>query len=274
MALAHVGQAFRQSWDGHFGPMPRPDRWVFIVGCYNSGTTLLHDLMATHCDVGSMPWEGQFYTDQFPLPMALKLPRLWAIEPQRFCLSESDGDGIQVERLKRQWGARYNDPSRRVLIEKSPTNAGRTRWLQRHFENAYFIGIVRNGFAVAEGIRRKAGHPIGLAARQWRVSNEIMLADFEQLRHRMLIRYEDLTDDLRTQMERVGAFLELDVEKFSGMDRTWQIHGNPSSVRNMNPLSLSSLSEEEMDAVRDEAGEMLARFGYDGDSSEPSTRSN
>jgi hypothetical protein len=75
-------------------------------------------------------------------------------------------------------------------------------------------------------------------------------------------------------MERVGAFLDLDVRKFSGMDRTWQIHGNPSSVRNMNPLSLSSLSEEEMDAVRDEAGEMLARFGYDGDSSEPSTRSN
>jgi hypothetical protein len=268
-ALARVGTAVRQSWDGHFGTLPNPDRWVFIVGCYNSGTTLLHDLLATHSDVGSMPWEGQFYTDQFPLPRALNLPRLWAIQPEHFHLAESDGSEIRVERLKRQWGARFNDPSRRVLIEKSPTNAGRTRWLQRHFENACFIGIVRNGFAVAEGIRRKAGHPVGLAARQWRVSNEIMLADFEHLRHRLLIRYEDLTDDLDTQMRRVAEFLDLEVERFSGMDRTWQIHGNPSTVRNMNSHSISSLSAEEMDAIQSEAGEMLAKFGYDRAAAEP-----
>ncbi|MBK9319321.1 MAG: sulfotransferase [Bacteroidetes bacterium] len=45
---------------------PEPEKWVFILGCYNSGTTLLHKLLATHSDIGSMPNEGQFYSSQLP----------------------------------------------------------------------------------------------------------------------------------------------------------------------------------------------------------------
>ena len=248
-------------WNGWFGPIPRPDRWVFIVGCYNSGTTLLHDLLATHAQVGSMKWEGQFYTDQLPLPKDLGLPRLWALAPELFRLNEVDGKHIDVQRLKRQWGAQFNDHRRPVLIEKSPTNAGRTRWLQQHFENAHFIGLIRNGYAVAEGIRRKAHHPLERAARQWRVSNEIMLADFAHLQNRILVRYEELVEQQAVQLARVAQFLGLDPSAF-GEDRVWNIHGESSPVQNLNARSLAHLSAEDCTVIRAEAGELLESLGY------------
>jgi hypothetical protein len=113
--------------------MPKPDRWVFLVGCYNSGTTLLHDLLASNPNVGSLHTEGQFLTDQLVLPKAVGLARLWASQPEHFQMDESSDGGVSADKIKRQWGARFDDPNRPVLIEKSPTNAARTRWLQRVF---------------------------------------------------------------------------------------------------------------------------------------------
>ncbi len=114
---------------GRFGSLPRPEKWVFIVGCYNSGTTLLHDLLATQPVVGS----------------EFGLRRLWALKPELFYLDEDGGRETDVARLKRQWGGLFNDPTRPVLLEKAAPDVARTRWLQRHFEPAWFIGIVRDG---------------------------------------------------------------------------------------------------------------------------------
>lgn len=248
--------------NGYIGPLPRPERWVFLVGCYNSGTTLLHDVLATHPHIGSMVWEGQFFTDQLPLPKALGLPRLWALAPERFRLREGEGEGVNTARLKRQWGAQYNDPHRPILLEKSPTNAGRTRWLQQHFPGAHFIGIVRNGYAVAEGIHRKAGHPLETAAEQWRVSNEIMFEDFEHLERKILVRYEDLTESFDTSMSEIARFLGLEGSYFGAKERSWKIHEQTSSVRNMNPRSLASLSSDDVERIHAVAGPLLERLGY------------
>jgi hypothetical protein len=249
--------------DGVFGPLPKPEKWVFIVGCYNSGTTLLHDLLASHPQVGSMPNEGQFYTDQLLLPKSVGLPRLWAIESDRFRLDENSGTNIDVKRLKRQWGARFNDAARPILLEKSPTNAGRMRWLQEHFENAHFIGIIRNGYAVAEGIHRKTNHPLQVAAKQWACSNEIMLHDLEALRYKKLVRYESLTASPSETMREILDFLNLSPLDFDVEDRKWRVHEQASRIRNMNQRSLNSLSETDKRVIEEVAGEMLVKLEYD-----------
>lgn len=222
-------------------------------------------MLARHPEVGYMPTEGQFLTDQLVLPRAVGLPRLWAIKPELFCLDENGGEDIDVERLKRQWGAHYNDPRRPVLLEKSPTNAGRSRWLQEHFEDAHFIGIVRNGYAVAEGIRRKAGHLIALAARQWARSNEIMLRDFDFLERKRLISYENLTETPGNVLEELYEFLGLEARSLECTpDRIWHIHEQVSPVRNMNEKSFFALTAEEKKLIKREAGHLLARLGYEG----------
>jgi hypothetical protein len=260
-----VKRQIENTLGGLFGPLPRPEKWVFIVGCYNSGTTLLHDLLASHPLVGSMPGEGQVYTDELKSPKSIGLPRLWAIEPDRFYLDENSTAEINVTRLKRQWGARFNDPSKPILIEKSPTNAARVRWLQKNFDDSYFIGIVRNGYAVAEGIRRKAGHSLELSARQWLVSNEIMLRDFESLKHKRTITYEELTGDPVETLGQVFGFLALDAaHSQSAANRAWHIHEQVSTIKNMNGRSLAILTSEEMETIGRIAGPMLSKFDYNG----------
>lgn len=247
---------------GRFGPMPKPERWVFLVGCYNSGTTLLHDLLASNPDVGSLHTEGQFLTDQLVLPKAVGLARLWATQPEPFQLDENGGEGVSADKIKRQWGAKFNDPDKPVLIEKSPTNAARTRWLQEHFKPASFIGIVRDGYAVSEGIHRKAGHPLEDAARQWSRSNEIMLADFEYLERKTIIRYEDLTSRPAEVLAEVFEFLGLRPHDEEVGDREFAIHEQTSKIRNMNDRSMEALSEQDRAMIQEVAGDVLRRLGY------------
>jgi hypothetical protein len=249
-------------WHGRFGVLPAPRAWVFIVGCYNSGTTLLHELLAQHPDVGSMPDEGQFFQDQLIVPREVGLRRMWTADPQRFRMAEGDGAGIDVTRLKRQWGARFNDAARPVLLEKSPPNAARTRWLNAHFEHAHFIGIVRDGRAVAEGLRRKVGHDLADAASQWATSNEVMLADFEHLPRQRIVRYEDVAREPGRVVAELLQFLALPPLADVGESREWRIHEQQSSVTNMNERSLQRLTADDLAAIDAAAGAMLRRLGY------------
>ena len=150
---------------------PRDKTWVFVVGCYNSGTTLLSELLGHHPDISALPDEGQFLTDQLPQDYMLGLPRMWVNREDLFRLDEN-GTGPDPVRLEKEWAMRL-DCTKRVLLEKSPPNTARTRWLQANFSNAHFIGITRNPYAVAEGISRKAephhlidGWPIEMSAYQ------------------------------------------------------------------------------------------------------------
>jgi hypothetical protein len=257
--LKRIAKRNVRAW---LGPLPEPERWAFIVACSNSGTTLLHSLLARHPDVGSLPAEGQFLTDQLPTPKREGFGRRWAVNPELYHLTERDGRSIRVRRLKRQWGYCFNDPTMPVLIEKSPPNAARTRWLQAHFANAHFIGLIR--YAVAEGISRRAGHPISLAATQWARSNELLLADWPYLERKVLMRYEDLASDTEASLRELFRFLKLDVGRYdwSALRRPMKIHEREERVSDLNANSLAALSNGQRAEIDRAASPMLERLGY------------
>ena len=269
MKLYQVIQAIQRrskfAYQGLFSPIPNPQKWVFVVGCYNSGTTLLHDLLSSHPSIGSMPTEGHWCTNQLTLPIAVNAPgRLWASLPDKFYLDENRGYHINVNKLKRHWGAHFNDPTRPVLLEKTPTNAARTRWLNKHFENAHFIGIIRNGYVVAERIHRKAGHSLEATAAQWTKSNEIMLRDFEALDKKILISYEELTEFPNRVFQDILEFLDLDnLNNNSDItNKVWHIREHVSTIQNMNDQSLSVLTDKEKKVIKSVAGSLLIQLGY------------
>ena len=252
----------RMTYRGRFGPMPKPDLWVFIVGCYGSGTTLLNHMLATLPQVGSLSKEGQFLTDQLASPRDYGLARLWALQPERFCLDENSPDRRRADTIKRQWGSQFNDVSRPVLVEKSVPNMARIRWLERHFDPARFIAIVRSPFAVAESIRRKKAYPLQDCARQWLRSNEIMLRDLEQVSGKLVIRYEDLTENPNLGWREILAFIGIENTQGDISEREWQIHGRNSRITNMNARYLESMSAEDLAVVTRQTEPLLDRFGY------------
>jgi hypothetical protein len=212
--------------------------------------------------------EGQNYTDQLKRDILKRqgitpprpLRRRWATIPEITRMDENE-TGPNVTRLKRQWGGRFNDPTRPVLIEKSPTDILRVRWYQKNFENAYFIGIIRNGFAVAEGIRRKEGYDIRTAALQWANVNSFLLSDFEHLQRQKIIRYETLSEKPEAVIREICEFIGISQDEIA-VEGDWSIHKKVSSIKNMNWRSFERLSEEDYQIIEEAAGYMLKRLGY------------
>lgn len=246
-----------------------PDKWVFIIGCYNSGTELLTHLLDEHPEISALPDEGQFLTDQLACDYEIGLPRMWTLREDVFRLTESDR-GPDPARLKREWMIRL-DRSCSVFLEKSPPNMARTRWLQEHFHNAHFIALVRNGYAVTEGIRRKAephhlpgNWPIALCARQWRRCHEVLIQDAVHLDRLHWLFYEDLTEDTEAAIGQILKFLDLPREDTATMNiqGTWNVHERSEPIRNLNDESIKRLDDEDLREATVEMDTMLTKLGY------------
>ena len=70
--------------------------------------------------------------------------------------------------------------------------------------------MVRNGYAVAEGIRIKEGYPIERCARHWAIANRVMLDDAEYVRNFKLLRYEEFTQGPSALVRELARWIGLD----------------------------------------------------------------
>ena len=254
-----------------FGGLPRVDKWVFIIGCYNSGTTLLARLLERHSQVRAMPGEGVAFTDGLLRPEEFGWPRLWYRCQQQMQVDSNDQLEL-ANRIKKQWGYAASG-SGPVFLEKSIANATRLEFLNTYFKPAYFIHITRNGYAVAEGIRRKTHparwqneqfgdrYPIACCAEQWKATEELINAQSAGLERYHALSYEDLSQSPEQEIKRIIDFLGLATE--SGLiDREVLVHGERRPISNLNRQSLDSLSSDEIDEINQVAGELLARYHY------------
>ncbi len=256
-----------------FASVPLVDRWIFIVGCYNSGTSLLSKVLASHPQVSGLPEEGIYFTDRLPFPEQFGWPRMWTECKDQVRLVPGDRSDRDIERIKRQWSLAFSKSSSN-FVEKSVTNATRMTFLQEHFKPAYIISIVRNGYAVAEGIRRSANpasygnpeysgpYPIGQCAKQWRESDRLISEDAEKMERFLQVSYEDLTEDPATVFGRITEFLALSPFAPEALNRTWHVGNKEESIQNMNSRSFEALSEHDKDQIELVASETLSKYGY------------
>jgi hypothetical protein len=158
-------------------------------------------------------------------------------------------------------------------VEKSPANLLRLPFLQAHFQPASFIYIVRNGYAVAEGIRRKADlaawgrddraqYALEDCARLWVDADELITQAAPGLAQLLCLRYEDLTSDTGSTLAAVSQFLGISPFDANLADKEWDVHRGRSKVRNMNAESFKRLTAQERQLIQDVAGQTLAKYDY------------
>ena len=251
-----------------------PRRWIFVIGCYNSGTTLLSRMLARHPEIAALPAEGVRLTDGLPRPEEFGWNRMWCRCLGRVRLAGDPGGPQRAQRIKRHWSLLY--PRSAVnLLEKSVANTARIPFLQQFFQPAFFVYIIRNGYAVAEGIRRKAvpgrwgnpdypeRYPIELCAEQWRASDDLVEADRAHSERFLRISYEELTAAPEDAAGKVTDFLGLEPLPEGVLRSRWRIHGVEAGIRNMNRDSMSRLSADDIAAIDRVAGAALERNGYE-----------
>lgn len=256
-----------------FGREPTPEKWLFVVGCYNSGTRLLAAILARHPAVSALPREGVTLTDALPRPEQLRWPRMWARCYDAIRLEPGPDAAARARRVKRQWG--FSFERRPVLLDKSNANCARVPFLDAYFRPAFFLHLVRNGYAVAEGIRRRAQplihgrtefgerYPIALCAEQWHVTDQVVSRAAPALAHLHQVRYEALTRDPIAVMRGITDWLDLPPLVDGDVQREWTIHGITSVIRNMNAEAIARLTTEDRRIVHDTAEQTLTKYGYD-----------
>jgi len=241
---------------------------VFVVGCCNSGTTILWQALKEHPDFAGPLTEGQDLKD---LPLCMRhflgrqTSRMFAHSRFRgaYRLTEQDFDPKTAKRIADVY-ADHSEPGKRFL-EKSPANSMRTRFLQTIFPDATFVIIVRDGFAVSEGIRRKRWfdpdrpHLAGLetsiddAAQQWSEANRILLSDRGCLRRSIVVAYEEMIRHTHRVLTNVLDFCRCDTGAFTA----------PDFERGLNAAQIGRLDPQEKSIIRGRAGRMLSVLGYD-----------
>lgn len=248
--------------------------WIFITGCYNSGTTLLDQILATHPQISGLPDEGVMLTNQLVRPEDFGWRRMWAQCEKE--MEEAPRNRHKDPKLiKRHWSHFY-DCKKPFLLEKSISNMTRLKFFQENFKPAWFIHIVRNGYAVAEGIYRKARimkgnpyfgsrerYPIQDCAGQWVRSLEVFNDVKNDLPNVIEIKYEDLTSNPYQVINEVLGILKLDGFSADYFQKSFSIHEKESTITNMNQSSFDRLTRSQIKVINEVAGAYLKEYDYE-----------
>jgi Sulfotransferase family len=189
---------------------------LFVAGLHRSGTSLLSRAMADHpeassfSDTGFPEDEGQFLQRVYPVAKIYGGPGKFGFDSrshltERSPLVSEENKG----RLRSQWG-RHWDLSKRVLVEKSPPNLLKLRFLQAMFPEATFVVTMRHPIAVALATRKWSLTSIHSLIRHWLVCHEIFLRDARLVRRLIATRYETLVTapDTVTSLQRAAGLSE------------------------------------------------------------------
>lgn len=229
---------------------------------------MLRALFAQHPDMSVLMKEGQHYCRVLPNDRTARTRRrLFALHQDVYRWTKNDLKRINHGKIRRAFYKRW-DTSKPFLVEKSPQHMLRMEFMAEAFKPAVFIGIIRNGYAVAEGLKRRRNHAVNLGAKQWRLANEIMLADSSKVPFH-LVSYEDVCLDPQRVFDGICQFLgakstTLDLESPMRRQNLYgrKVHFSMVDAPDFNHESVIRLSANEIDIIRQEAGPLLARFGY------------
>ena len=190
-------------------PAAADHRFLFIGGLHRSGTSLLHRLLRAHprvsgfADTPAVEDEGQHLQSVFSPAYRHGGPGRFAFDLRSHLTERSAlASAESRQRLMREWGA-YYDLSKEVLLEKSPPNLVRSRFLQALFPGACFVFVVRHPLAVALATQKWAKTPVLELLLHWHVAHAILFAELACLDRFCVVRYEDFVASPQSHLDDI-----------------------------------------------------------------------
>ena len=188
---------------------------IFICGLHRSGTSLLHDIVRSHPQIsgfhntGAPEDEGQHLQSVYEPASSYGGPGRFAFDSgSRMDESHPLATSVNAKIIFEQWRP-YFDMSCEHLVEKSPPNIIRTRFLQKLFPNSKFIFILRHPLAVSYATQKWSGTSIYLLLEHYLLAHEIMIGDIQALKSLHLLKYEALVAVPQQVVDGIFNFLEL-----------------------------------------------------------------
>lgn len=258
------------------GPLPVDgSRLVFVGGLHRSGTTPLSRVLATHPSVsgltntGVTEDEGQHLQSVYPPATTYGGPAKFAFSPsahltERSALVTPDS----AERLWQAWMP-YWDPSRSLLLEKSPPNLIMGRFLQSVFPGSSLVVVLRHPVVVSLSTvkwrrllsRRWWRHAsVHDMVRHWFAAHDILREDASRLQRLHVVKYEDLLEDPECHLADIQQFLGLS-QPFSA-DLLRRGHSDQYEQR-WEAMGAGRVSSVKRRRIERDFAASAAEYGYD-----------
>ncbi|MBI2706449.1 MAG: sulfotransferase [Actinobacteria bacterium] len=190
---------------------------VFIGGLHRSGTSFLARVLGEHPQVsrlsntGVTKNEGQHLQDVFKVDGLLAGPGWFGYRPDRHLTEAARlATPESAQRLWRSWSP-YWDLDRSHLLEKSPPNIVRTRFLQALYPQAKFVIILRHPVPVALATKKWSRSTELMLVGHWVRTHQVLVGDLAHLRAVRVVRYEEMVTDFAAFWQDILSFLDLAV---------------------------------------------------------------
>jgi hypothetical protein len=244
---------------------PSRHRLVFVGGLHRSGTTLLGRLIAQHpqvsgfAETGVPADEGQHLQTVYPTAKAHGGPGRFGFDGAAHLTEKSDlCTPKNAARLIESWTAHW-DLTKPLLVEKSPPNLVRTRFLQGLFPDASFIVILRHPIAVSLATQRWSQTSLRSLLRHWLVCHETMADDRPHVERLLALTYEELVDDPAACLDRVFDFLAIEPHRTSERLRS---DSNAAYFAQWRELGKEPFGRLKLQLASTRLESRVARFGY------------
>jgi hypothetical protein len=197
-------------------PAVEEHNFVFLAGLHRSGTTLLARLLAAHpeisgfSDTGVPADEGQHLQSVYPAAKVYGGPGRFGFAPESHLTEASPlASPGNARKLFEEWSPHW-DLSRPLLLEKSPPNLLKTRFLQALYPESSFVVIVRHPIPVSIPTAKWRGtRRYDRMFEHWLRCHALFEADREHLERVHVLQYEHLVRDPATVLREVFDFLDL-----------------------------------------------------------------
>jgi len=212
---------------------------IVINGFQRGGTNIVYNIFQSHpmvCSPNDLE-TGQIISQNYRIPNQKKIGyfikrlklRLYSLLNTKIVLNSFLVKifGILIDELfykykLKNYNSRYNrfkyenvpytleEVKNCVLCLKSVHNDIRlTNFLSRFYGNIYFIGLIRNGYALCEGwIRRGKNAQIG--GNRYREFCEMMIKDSKKFKNYKLLKFEDILKDPFDTAKELYEFTHLE----------------------------------------------------------------
>jgi omega-hydroxy-beta-dihydromenaquinone-9 sulfotransferase len=267
MQLRNFGHGLR-GWLGYHGLFGKLNPPTMVIGCQNSGTTILANTLALHPEITNhsearVLWDPRFHERN--------------TETLKTALDVTASD---VYRLRGNFAYYQWKSGSKLVINKHPENSLRVHFIKKIFPEARIIHLVRDGRAtVCSNLKRLdperglvdlpfAGYSRPPGWREW--MNRPHIEQFSYMWNTLALyasregkqygddylelRYEDLVNDGPRVIRNVWCWL--------GLEKGQPDDGHFPVFRDENNKWKERLKRDQIQIIHDIAAEGLSYFGY------------
>ena len=193
-------------------------KFIFISGLHRSGTSLLYKILKEQDAISGLSKTNELEDEGQHVQTVYKPAyEFGGVGKFGFDINARLNENsklineINRKKLFNEW-SRFWDLEKTILLEKSPPNIIRTRFLQKMFPNSYFINITRHPIATSIASKKWSKTSLDELISHWIKCHEIFNEDKKMIRKIINIKYEDLINNNEEILAQLSKFLKLNIK--------------------------------------------------------------